>query len=90
MVSFEIFVKSMPLSLSKLKVIPSFCFAFKIPDNMTATMIFSGMGKSFPLFEHIAGQDFAFRQSLFFSAKKKEKCVIFSPYTMAVLGLCHK
>ena len=37
MVSFEIFVKSMPPSLSELKVIPSFCFAFKIPDDVTAT-----------------------------------------------------
>ena len=38
MVSFENFVKSMPPSLSELKVIPSFCFAFKIPDNVTATI----------------------------------------------------
>ena len=30
MISFEKFVKSMPPSLSKLKVTPSFCFAFKI------------------------------------------------------------
>ena len=29
MVSFENFVKSMPPSLSELKVIPSFCFTFK-------------------------------------------------------------
>ena len=35
-VSFENFVKSMPPSLSELKVIPSFCFAFKIPDDVTA------------------------------------------------------
>ena len=39
MVSFEIFVKSMPPSLSDLKVTPSFCFAFKIPDNPTATTV---------------------------------------------------
>ena len=37
MVSFEIFVKAMPPSLSELKVLPSFCFAFKIPDDMTVT-----------------------------------------------------
>ena len=37
MVSFENFVKSMPTSLSELKVLPSFCFAFKIPDDLTAT-----------------------------------------------------
>jgi hypothetical protein len=37
MVSFENFVKSMPPSLSELKVTPSFCFAFKIPDDVTAT-----------------------------------------------------
>ena len=40
MVSFEKFVKSMPPSLSELKVTPSFCFAFKIPDNPTATNIY--------------------------------------------------
>ena len=37
MVSFEIFVKSMPPSLSELKVLPSFCFAFKIPDDVAVT-----------------------------------------------------
>ena len=37
MVSFEIFVKAMPPSLSELKVLPSFCFAFKIPDNRAVT-----------------------------------------------------
>ena len=39
MVSFEIFVKSMPPSLLELKVLPSFCFAFKIPDDVTATKL---------------------------------------------------
>ena len=29
----------MPPSLSELKVIPSFCFAFKIPDNPTTTRV---------------------------------------------------
>ena len=37
MVSFEIFVKAMPPSLSELKVLPSFCFAFKIPDDVAIT-----------------------------------------------------
>ena len=37
MVSFEIFVKAMPPSLSELKVLPSFCFAFKIPDDVAAS-----------------------------------------------------
>ena len=37
MVSFEIFVKLMPPSLSELKVLPSFCFAFKIPDDVAVT-----------------------------------------------------
>ena len=37
MVSFEIFVKAMPPSLSDLKVLPSFCFAFKIPDDRAVT-----------------------------------------------------
>ena len=39
MVSFEIFVKAMPPSLSELKVLPSFCFAFKIPDDVAASTI---------------------------------------------------
>ena len=46
MVSFEIFVKSMLPSLLELKVTPSFCFAFKIPDNLTATNV-GGQLKSF-------------------------------------------
>ena len=37
MVSFENFVKAKPPSLSELKVTPSFCFPFKIPDELTAT-----------------------------------------------------
>ena len=40
---FEIFVKSMPPSLSELKVIPSFCFAFKIPDDVTATNTYGSL-----------------------------------------------
>ena len=37
MLSFENFVKSMQPSLSELKVTPSFCFAFKIPDDRAVT-----------------------------------------------------
>ena len=37
MLSFENFVKSMPPSLSALKVTPSFCFAFKISDDRAVT-----------------------------------------------------
>ena len=36
-VIFENFVQSMTSCSSKLKVTPSFCFAFKIPDDMTAS-----------------------------------------------------
>jgi hypothetical protein len=36
-VIFENFLKSMTSFLSKLKVTPSFCFTFKIPDEPTAT-----------------------------------------------------
>ena len=43
MVSFEIFVKAMPPSLLELKVLPSFCYAFKIPDNVTASILYEGM-----------------------------------------------
>ena len=41
MLSFENFVKSMPPSLSELKVTPSFCFAFKIRDDVAASNIYS-------------------------------------------------
>ena len=41
MLSFENFVKSMPPSLSEWKVTPSFCFAFKIPDDVTASNIYT-------------------------------------------------
>ena len=41
MLSFENFVKSMPPSLSELKVTPSFCFAFKIPDDRAASTLYS-------------------------------------------------
>ena len=34
---FWYFVKSMPPSLSKSKVTPSFCFPLKIPDDPTTT-----------------------------------------------------
>ena len=37
--NFENLLKS---CLSELKVTPSFCFAFKIPDNVTATKGLSG------------------------------------------------
>ena len=37
MVSFEIFVTAMPPSLSEFKVLPSFYFAFKIPDDVAAS-----------------------------------------------------
>ena len=43
MVSFEIFVKAMPPSLSELKVLLSFCFAFKIPDDVAASTRYQGM-----------------------------------------------
>ena len=39
MVNFEKFVNSMPPSLSELKVAPSFCFPFKIPDDPTASNV---------------------------------------------------
>jgi hypothetical protein len=38
-VIFENLVKSMTSCLSKLKVTPSFCFPFKIPDDPTATNV---------------------------------------------------
>ena len=41
MVSFENFVKAMTPSLLELKVTPSFLFAFKIPDDVTATTVYT-------------------------------------------------
>ena len=40
MVSFEIFVKAMRPSLLELKVLPSLCFAFKIPDDVAASSMY--------------------------------------------------
>ena len=49
-VIFENFVKSMTSCLSKLKITPSFCFAFKIPDDVAAstyTSQFNGYNELF-------------------------------------------
>ena len=43
MVSFENFVKSLPPSLSELKVKPIFCFPIKIRDDPTASTYTSAM-----------------------------------------------
>ena len=51
MVSFEIFVKAMPPSLSELKVLPSFCFAFKIPDDVAASTIGRHCSLTFDLYK---------------------------------------
>ena len=40
MVSFENFVKSLPPSLSELKVKPIFCFPIKIRDDPTASSMY--------------------------------------------------
>ena len=40
MVGFENFVKSLPPSLSELKVKPIFCFPIKIRDDPTASNIY--------------------------------------------------
>ena len=39
--SFDFFVKSMPPSLSELKVTPSFCFPIKIRDDRTASTVYN-------------------------------------------------
>ena len=41
MVSFENFVKLVLPSLSEIKAAPSFCFAFKIPDDVTASTTYN-------------------------------------------------
>ena len=52
MLSFDNFVKSMPSSLLELKVTPSFCFAFKIPDYVTVTSMYCSqkLGEDFAKF----------------------------------------
>ena len=45
MVSFENFVKLVSPSLWELKVTPNFCFAFKIPDNVTASKLTRYLGR---------------------------------------------
>ena len=40
MISFENFVKSLPPSLSELKVKPIFCFPIKIRDDPTASNMY--------------------------------------------------
>ena len=51
MVSFEIFVKAMPPSLSELKVTPSFCFPIKIRDDRTASNGYVSFSNKFSLFQ---------------------------------------
>ena len=48
-VIFENFVKSMTSCSLKLKVTPSFCFAFKIPDDPTATNNYGFNSSTFSL-----------------------------------------
>ena len=75
MVSFEIFVKSMPPSLSELKVLPSFCFAFKIPDDVAITnnyMYFSKKLKKICLFACIL-PDSSFVHSDFIAGELSNK-----------------
>ena len=57
MVSFEIFVKAMPPSLSELKVLPSFCFAFKIPDDVAASNIYAWLIDFFILYTASTASD---------------------------------
>ena len=47
MVSFENFVKLVSPSLWILKVTPSFCFAFKIPDDVTASNVYVTVKNNF-------------------------------------------
>ena len=47
MVSFENFVKLVSPSLSELKVTPNFCFAFKIPDDVTASNLYVAENSNF-------------------------------------------
>ena len=51
MVSFENFVKSLPPSLSELKVKPIFCFPIKIRDDPTASNVEGLYSKSWIAFQ---------------------------------------
>ena len=57
MVSFENFVKSMTPSLLELKVTPSFCFPFKIPDDPTATSYVTANESNEELFDLIGSRE---------------------------------
>ena len=58
--SFENFVKSMTPSLSELKVTPSFCFAFKIPDDVAASNEYTygkkmtGNGRNIVIYQYLS------------------------------------
>ena len=67
MVSFENFVKSMLPSLSELKVTPSFCFPFKIPDDPTATINYICTFYLWPFHRLINYHEMIFVHMLFFA-----------------------
>ena len=67
MVSFENFVKLVSLSLSELKVTPSFCFAFKIPEDVSASIIHATMIKiitDFGIFRNLTSYFFATHEAI--------------------------
>ena len=63
MVSFEIFVKAIPPSLSELKVLPSFCFAFKIPDDVAVTTIYFN---KYAFSEYLSGQNWLSKMTYYY------------------------
>ena len=72
-VIFENFVKSMTSCLAKLKFTPSFCFAFKIPDNPTATIKYK--------VSHTQG--FSHWKCLFSCMRVKKNVLLFDSLKMA-------
>ena len=83
MVSFEIFVKAMPPSLSELKVLPSFCFAFKIPDDVAAsnlhtmsTYIMCTLALKYRLFSETFGQTIANQLRMEFSNRALKAVIV--------------
>ena len=88
MVSFENFVKSMTPSLLELKVTPSFCFAFKIPDNVTATNTYTywGLMSLICMISRFEFKAFLKMYALVFNYKWASVIVIYEGETLADLN----
>ena len=85
-VIFENFVKSMMSCLSKLKVSPSFCFAFKIPDDPNATITYYPLALALNVLFPILSNKFYV--TTFFSCKRFSK-IFCSLRSIKIIGFFH-